>query len=130
MWKYTVTKRIKYLFATLILLAIEVMIAMFVHDKIIRPYVGDVLVVVVIYTFLRILIPEKCGMLPLYIFVFAAMAEVLQYFHIVERLGLEGNRFLSVLIGTVFDIKDIVCYGVGCLLLAGYEVFIWKRAEH
>lgn len=116
-------KRMLYAIATLVLFVIEVLIALFVHDDFIRPYVGDVLVVIVIYTFLRIFIPEKVKLLPLYIFMFAAGVEVLQYFQIVKLLGLEDNRFLSVLMGTVFDVKDIVCYAIGCVILGIYE---WK----
>ena len=119
-------KRIFYLITTIILLLIEVLIALYIHDAFIRPYLGDVLVVIVIYTFLRIFIPEKIKLLPLYIFIFAAGVEVLQYFQIVKLLGLEDNRFFSVLMGTVFDLKDIVCYGVGCLLLGIYEIVRWR----
>lgn len=116
-------KRLVYLLATIIVLCIEVMIALFVHDNFIRPYIGDVLVVVVIYTFVRIFIPEKYRLLPMYVFLFAALVEVLQLFRIVEILGLSGNRFFSVLIGSTFDIKDIICYGIGCILLGGYEYY-------
>ncbi len=117
-------KRIIYVIATVLLLAIEVCIALFVHDRFIRPYVGDMLVVIVIYTFVRIFIPEKCRLLPFYIFLFAAGVEVLQWVGIVELLGLQDNRFFRVLIGSTFDIKDILCYAVGCVLLGVYE---WKR---
>lgn len=119
-------KRIFYSITTIILLLIEVLIALYVHDAFIRPYLGDVLVVIVIYTFLRIFIPEKIRFLSLYIFIFATGVEVLQYFQIVKLLGLEDNRFFSVLMGTVFDLKDIVCYGVGCLLLGIYEIVRWR----
>lgn len=114
-------RRILYLFATTVLFLVELMIAIFVHDTLIRPYVGDVLVVVLLYTFVRIFIPEKVRLLPLYIFLFAAGVEVLQYFRIGEVLGLSDNRILSVVVGSVFDLKDIMCYGVGCVLLLGYE---------
>lgn len=114
-------KRIAYGIATVVLFVIELLIALFVHDKFIRPYVGDVLVVVLIYTFVRMLLPEGVRLLPLYIFLFAAGVEVLQYFKIAEVLGLSDNRILSVVIGSVFDVKDIVCYGVGCGLLFVYE---------
>lgn len=127
--KSTKKKRLLYLLATIILLIIEILIALFVHDKFIRPYVGDVLVVIVIYTFVRIIIPERCKWLPLYIFIFAVMVEVLQYFKIVELLGLKNNRFLAVLIGTMFDVKDIICYGVGCLLLGICEFAVWKKCK-
>ena len=109
--------RIKYSIGFIVLLIIEVLIALYVHDDIIRPYIGDVLVVMVLYCFVRIFIPNGVKLMPLYIFIFAAGVEVLQYFRLVEVLGLENNRFLRILIGSVFDIKDIICYGVGCAVI-------------
>lgn len=117
-------KRIAYLIATLVLFGIELLIALFVHDNFIRPYVGDILVVVLIYTAVRIFIPDGVRLLPLYIFLFAAGVEVLQYFRIAEVLGVSDHRILSVVIGSVFDVKDIVCYGIGCAILGIYE---WLR---
>lgn len=122
-------KRLFYIIATIILIAVEVLIALFVHDKFIRPYVGDVLVVVVIYTFIRCFLPEKIKLLPLYVFIFAAGVELLQYIQIVKILGLQNNPFFATLIGTTFDVKDIVCYGVGCILLGGYEVWNFQREK-
>lgn len=119
-------KRVLYLLATIIFLLIEIVIALYVRDSFVRPYMGDMLVVIVVYTFLRIFIPEKVKILPLYIFLFAVSVEVMQYFSVVEMLGLKNNRFMSVLIGSTFDIRDIVCYGIGCLLLGIYEWFQWK----
>lgn len=113
--------RTKYGALFIILLVIEILIALFVHDEFIRPYVGDIIVVFVLYTAVRFIIPEKYRWIPLYVFLFATGVEVLQYFDIVAVLGLENNRILSVLVGSVFDVKDIVCYGIGCGLLALYE---------
>lgn len=110
----------KHLYAFIIIIFIEVFIAVFIHDSFIRPYIGDVLVVVAIYCFLRIFIlPYK--LLPLYIFLFSASVEILQYFDIVSILNI-SNKFLSVLIGAVFDFKDIICYFTGCFLL-----MIWQK---
>lgn len=121
--------RIPYIISTITLLTIEVLIALFFHDNFIRPYIGDVLVVVVIYAFLRIWIPRGVKLLPLYIFLFATGVEVLQYFRIVELLGLENNAFFRVLIGSVFDIKDIICYFTGCVFLGILEWLKWRRAN-
>ena len=115
------TQRINYALAFVILLFIEVMIALYVRDSFVRPYVGDMLVVIAIYCFIRIFIPDKIRLLPLYIFIFAAGVEILQYFNIVEILGLKNNAFFSVIIGSVFDIKDIGCYAVGCFIIGGVE---------
>lgn len=116
-------KRIIYAVATLLLLFIEIIIALYVHDDFIRPYLGDVLVVILLYTFIRIIVPEKCRLIPLFIFIFAAIVELLQLANIVEILGVEDNRFLNILIGSVFDIKDILCYVVGCVILCIYELY-------
>jgi hypothetical protein len=116
-------RRINYAIAGVILIVIEVLIALFVHDTFIRPYLGDVLVVVVLYVAVRSFLPDGCRLLPLYLFVFAAFVEGLQYLKIVQLLGVENITFLRVLVGSVFDVKDIICYGVGCILLGVYE---WK----
>nr|WP_308743294.1 DUF2809 domain-containing protein [uncultured Anaerocolumna sp.] len=114
-------QRIKYTITLVLLLFIEVLIALYVHDSFVRPYIGDVLVVIVLYCFIRIFIPDKFRLLPLYIFIFAAGVEVLQYFRLIQILGLENNIFLRVLIGSVFDMKDIGCYGVGSVILGVIE---------
>jgi hypothetical protein len=119
--------RIKYVITFVLLLFVEVMIALYVHDTFVRPYVGDMLVVILVYSFTRIFIPERCRLLPLYVFLFAAGVEVLQYFKLVHVLGLENNRLLRIVIGSVFDIKDIACYGVGCILL---EIFEWIKSKN
>ena len=54
-------------------------------------------------------------------FLFAACVEVLQYFHLVEILGLQEFRAARIILGSVFDLKDIACYGVGCLGLWMFE---------
>ena len=120
-------KRIFYLIITVIFLGIEVLIARYVHDDFIRPYIGDVLVVFVVYAIVRIFMPVRCRLLPLYVFIFAFVVEILQRFHIVEVLGLSGNHFFSVLIGGVFEWKDVLCYGIGCIILGIYEGLVLKK---
>ena len=119
-------QRIKYLIAFIILLCIEILIAICVHDTFIRPYVGDLLVVVVLYCIVKVIIPDKYRLIPFWIFVFAAFIECLQYLKWCERLGIENNAFLRILMGATFDWKDIVCYGIGCILLGIYEWLIQK----
>lgn len=110
-------KRVYYIVLTVILLAVEVLIALFVHDRIVRPYIGDMLVVVVIYAFVRIWILDSVRLLPLYVFLFATGVEILQYFNLVELLGVADHKFLRILLGTSFDVKDILCYAAGCALV-------------
>ena len=58
-------RRICYAAATVLLVITEVLIALYVHDDFVRPYVGDVLVVIAVYCAVRIFIPVKCKLLPL-----------------------------------------------------------------
>ena len=123
------TERIKYSILFILFLIIEIIIALFIKDNFIRPYVGDMLVVILLYCLVRIVIPIKYKLLPIYIFLFAIMVEISQYFNIVKFLGLEDNRFFRILIGSVFDVKDIISYGVGCVLLLLYQWKLEKKKE-
>lgn len=122
-------KRIVYGATFLILLIVEVLIALYVHDTFIRPYIGDILVVAVIYSFIRFFIPNRVKFMPLYVFVFAAFVEVLQYFKLVNVLGLEGNTFARIIIGSTFDIKDIICYGIGAIVIFIIEEIYARKTK-
>lgn len=113
------------LFAALLLT--EIIIALFVHDNFIRPYIGDVLVTVLICCFLRVFVPKGVNALPVFVFIFASLAETAQYFDIVRLLGLEGNTFISTVIGRTFSFTDIICYGVGCTAFYLAEKIINKK---
>ena len=110
-------KRVIYGMLFLIFLIFEVYIALFVHDNFIRPYFGDVLVVIVVYLFMRIIIPEGVKYMILYVFIFAVFVEILQYFNLIKVLGLANNTVARIVFGSTFDIKDILCYAAGSLIL-------------
>ncbi|MBO5324199.1 MAG: DUF2809 domain-containing protein [Oscillospiraceae bacterium] len=120
--------RLFYGLLFLALLVTEVLIALFVNDSFIRPFFGDVLVTVLICCFCRIWIPRKVPALPFYVFLFATAVEVSQYFDLVKLLGLESNRFLSVLMGRTFSWPDILCYAVGCLLFFALDFVVQKHS--
>ena len=118
---------IKYLLAFVAFVAIEVIIALFVRDNFIRPYLGDVLIVVVIYCFLRMFL---CAykLLPLWIFLFASAVEAAQ-FNVVKLLGIPPRSFLGVLIGSTFSFEDLLCYFAGCLLLVLWQILCGKLVK-
>lgn len=118
--------RITYSTLFLLLFAAEVLIALFVHDGFVRPYIGDVLVVMLVCAFLRIFIPDKIKSLPLFATLFAVFIEGLQYFDFVNLIGLADNKIVSTVIGRTFDIKDIICYTVGGLIFFAAE-WLWRK---
>lgn len=110
-----------YLLASIILLAVEVCIALFVHDSFIRPYFGDVLVTVLLCCLCRAVYPRFQPAVP--VFLFALVVEWTQWLGLVKMLGLQGT-FFAIILGTSFSWIDILCYGAGCLLFVGAHRWI------
>ena len=108
-------QRIIYAAMFALLLLAEIGIALFVHDNFIRPYIGDVLVTVLLCCLCRIVIPKGVPLLPICVFIFAVFVEFAQYIDIVKLLGWENNALISTIVGRSFSFLDIVCYGAGCL---------------
>ena len=109
------------------MLITEMLIGLFVNDAFVRPYVGDMLVTILICCFFRVLFPTGVGALPVYVFLFAAAVEIGQYFDVVKLLGLADNMFLSTVLGRTFSALDLICYGIGCLAFWGMERY-WNKA--
>lgn len=119
-------KRLFFFSAFLLIFAAEIIIALFVHDSIIRPYFGDVLIVILIYCLIRTVFPDKITASSSLYFSFSATVEVLQYFNFVSLIGLGNNAFARILFGTTFSMIDILCYLIGSLFCALYE-FLRKK---
>lgn len=107
----------EYLALALSLFAIEVFIALFVHDGFVRPYVGDVLVVMLIYCIVKSFLRIPAFITTISVLVFAFCVEFLQYLDIVKKLGLEESALARTVIGTSFSWTDILCYTIGCGLI-------------
>ena len=118
----------KYFFAFVIVFVVELLIALFIRDNFIRGHVGDVLVVVLIYCFIKAFVRNEIKLLWLYIFIFATIVEIGQYFHLIDLLGLGENQFARIILGTTFDIWDIVCYFIGCVGILLLETVTRKQA--
>lgn len=109
-------KRIIYLILFSIILISECLIAIFLKQGFIRENVGDILVVPCIYTLLRIVFPQKIKYLALYVLIFAIVVEILQLLNITTILS-NNNKTLNIALGGTFDIKDIICYIIGFILI-------------
>lgn len=112
-------------FAVFVLLfLVEVFIALFVNDKIVRPYGGDYLVVIMMYYFFKSFIETKVNCLLLFVLGLAYAVEVAQLFDVVTLLGLEDSRLARVVLGTSFSWGDMIAYtlGVGtCYLIESFR---------
>ena len=109
-------RRLIYGVSSLLLLGIEILIGLYATGWI-RSYLGDVLVVVLIYTIIRTISPvkpEKWYIIPTAILIFAFAVEFLQLWGICDRLGIT-NKLLRIIIGTGFSAGDLASYAIGVL---------------
>ncbi len=108
------------------LLAILIFIAAFVHDQFIRPFGGDVLVVVWIYFVMKSFLNMSHLKLSIGVLLFAYGVEIAQYFNLVAILGLQDHKLARIIIGSTFDFMDLFAYTIGWALIIAHEWF-WGR---
>jgi hypothetical protein len=110
-----------YFILTILLFATEIIIAVFIHDTIIRPYIGDLLVVILIYCFIRSFLNTPVLPTAIGVLLFSFVIETAQYFNIVHVLGLQEYRWAKIIIGSSFAWGDIACYISGIVLVVFIE---------
>lgn len=111
-----------YFILALLIFGTEVLIAIYLHDGFIRPYVGDFLVVILIYCFVRSFVQAPMIQVALAVLVFSYFVEALQYFKVVKLLGLEHSRTANIVIGNYFTWSDILSYTLGI----GFTILVEK----
>ncbi len=115
------TSRIVYALAAFALFAVEVCIALYAHDAIIRPYVGDVLAIAFVYCLLRATTPLRMRGAIAVTLAIATVIEIAQALDLLGAVGLGGNRIARIVLGGAFDPMDFAAYGAGALLVAIVE---------
>lgn len=123
------TFRPVYFLLAILLFVIEVVIALFVHDGFIRPYLGDVLVVMLIYCFVRSFFSIPVPAAAVLVLVFAFFIETLQAMNAIVWLGLEKSALARMVLGTHFAWMDIVAYIAGFLLILLAERLAHNRPD-
>lgn len=118
--------RLIFLGVFVFLFAVEALIAVYVHDDFVRPYVGDMIVTVVVWSFARFIFPDKFKLMSLYVMIFAVLIEVGQYFNYVELFGVT-NPILVTMMGTSFAWADIACYAVGYVFTAVADYLLFRK---
>lgn len=108
-----------YFFLALLLVGIDIFIVDFLHDAVIRPYGGDLLWSIFLYCLVRCFVNRPVMSIAINVLLFCYAEEVLQYFHLADRLGFTKPSLMRTLIGTSFTWVDILCYtlGIGIVLI-------------
>src|SRR5262245_64961669 len=109
--------RKRYAILSIALFVVEVFIALFIHDSLVRPFVGDMLVVILIFTICRCFINANYFWLALCVLIFSFAVEIGQYFDLLSILGLEVFGVLRVFVVMMLDYYNVVVYVCGSILL-------------
>ena len=112
---------LNYFLYAILLFIIEVLIALYAHDNFIRPYLGDFLVVILIYCAAKSLLPFPVGTLALSVLLFSYVIEGLQYLNFVDFIGLGDSKLANVVIGNYFSWTDMLAYTLGILFVLSLE---------
>ncbi len=117
----------KYFIIAIIIFLVEVFIALYIKDKFIRPYGGDILVVVLIYSFIKSFFKVDALKLAICVFIFSCAVELGQYLNLIELLGLAENKLARIVIGTSFAWEDIAAYLAGAIITYFLDVKILEK---
>ena len=119
----------KYFLLTLLLFLIEVLIALYVNDSFVRPYLGDFLVVILLYCFVMSFLALPVLVAAIGVLAFAFCIETAQYFQLVNLLRLQDNNIARTVIGQSFEWVDMLAYTLGILAVLLAENYLRKSRE-
>lgn len=111
-----------YFTGFIFLLLVEISIALFVKDDFIRPYLGDFLVVILIYCFLMIVSKIPVMEALLMVLLFSFMVEFLQLVNLPKLLGFQPSWWFKIVLGSSFSAWDLLayCFGILCTGMLEY----------
>lgn len=106
----------QYFIVFIVLLLVEVFIGVCIRDAFIRPFVGDVLSVCVLFSMVRVFYTGNGVNLGIGLLLFAFGVEFAQFFKLASLLNLEKGSIPYVMLGATFDPLDLLAYILGTVL--------------
>ncbi len=127
------TFRPTYLVIAAVIFVVEVAIARgAIPGTFVRNSVGDVLVIALLYCFLRGVTKSTPAVALAAGLAAGLTVEVLQYLHLADLLGLKQGSLPYVVLGNTFSYSDLLMYAIGGVLTAWLDVRVLqkRRAPH
>jgi Protein of unknown function (DUF2809) len=116
-----------YFILAILLFITEVLIALYIRDAFVRPYLGDVLVVILLYCFIKSFLNLPDFAVAISVLIFAFSIELLQYVNMVEILGLQKSSLARAVLGTSFSWLDLLAYTAGIVIVLDVEHPLLKK---
>ena len=116
-----------YFILTILILGVEILIALYANDTIVRPYIGDLMVVVFLYCLVKSFVDTPVVATAVSVLLFSYIVETLQYFNIITILGLQHSGIARLIIGTSFEWIDLLAYTAGITIVLFVQKIISGR---
>ena len=97
-------------------------VKLFADNQFIRGFAGDIVVISLLYFFIKSLYNFHPLKLAIFIFFLACTIEFFQYLTLINILGLEKNFLAQLILGAVFDPADLLAYGIGAVTVYMIDV--------
>ena len=111
----------RYFLLASALLVTEILIALYAHDQIIRPYGGDVLATIFLYCLVRSVVVARPGRVLLAALLVSYLIEGLQFFDLLAKLGWQHWQLARIVLGSRFAWGDMLAYTLGALVVLAVE---------
>ena len=108
-------------------MGVEILIALYANDTIVRPYIGDLMVVVFLYCLVKSFVDTPVVATAVSVLLFSYIVETLQYFNIITILGLQHSGIARLIIGTSFEWIDLLAYTAGITIVLFVQKIISGR---
>jgi hypothetical protein len=110
----------KFFLLFLILFGLETFIALYIHDQLVRPLLGDFLVIILVFALFGTFTQGSVTVLTLSALAFCYLVEYGQYHHILHQVALDRYRWLRIAFGTSFDMRDLLAYTLGAVAILSW----------
>jgi len=111
---------------TLFLFIIETLIAIYIKTGFIRHTFGDFLCVILLYCFFKTFIANHHFKVAISVLIIAFTIEFLQLTDYLKLFNLQNNNLAKIILGSTFEISDLVAYMLGILTAIAIEVKFYK----
>ena len=115
-----------YFLIAILLFLIEIVIAKYVTGWV-RSYLGDVLVIMLIYSAVMTIIKLNKKVVVLLTLILAFAIEFSQYFTLAELLGFEKGSVAYIVLGNTFSVEDLLCYLLGGFVILTIESMTFRN---
>ncbi|MCL5129987.1 DUF2809 domain-containing protein [Algibacter sp. L4_22] len=112
-----------------LLLLTEILIALYFKTGFIRYTVGDFLSTILLYCFFKSFLKINHFKLGAVVLFIAFLIEFAQYFNLLKLLNLEDHKLLTIILGSTFQVGDLVAYTFGIITVLIIEQLNSKPHE-